>query len=176
MASTHGTMGKTRRRFANIGLLLHSHTLAAATTGTVEEALATYVIPKNAFDTNGMGIRVTVHGTTAANANSKLLAVYAGPIGGVAVVISAGAAISAGVIRQEVIIRRASATTINSIGQSVAAATALLTSRIAQTVTNLDTTGLTITVAATTPTAAADFTLRSFMIELLPETPSPADA
>lgn len=176
MAFSHTTAGRSRKRAA-IGsqALLGSHGLSAATAGTSEEVLATYTLPKGAVDTNGQGLRIIAWATTAANGNNKALGIRVNGLTGTVVAASAAAGINNGVIRLEAIVRRASSTTVNAIGMSIAAAVAALTNVAAGTVGNFDTADQTIVVTGTTATAAGDLTLRGFQIELLPETPSPTD-
>lgn len=55
-------------------LLLHSSTTQAATIGdTNETTLWSYTLPANTLRADGRGIRVTLTGTLAANANTKTI-------------------------------------------------------------------------------------------------------
>lgn len=174
MAFSHGVAGKSRKRYGIAGHLLGSHGLTATTAGTSEEVLATYTLVKGALDTNGQGLRILAWATTAGNANNKALAIRINGLTGILVAANAAAAINGGNIRLEAIVRRASATTINSIGMSIAAAVPALTNVGGSTVANFDTADQTIVVTGTTASQAGDLTLRGFQIEVLPETPSPS--
>jgi len=81
-----GAQGSTAGQFAvgtgtaaaTFGGTLFTSTTATATTGTIEETLLQYTLPANTLAVNGRGLRITVYGTTAANANSKTLKLYFG--------------------------------------------------------------------------------------------------
>jgi hypothetical protein len=53
-------------------------TTGVGNVGAGEDILMTYSLPANALNANGKGIRVTVYGTIANNANAKTVKVYFG--------------------------------------------------------------------------------------------------
>jgi hypothetical protein len=60
------------------GVLTVSTTQAGTTAVTTEEDLWTYSLPANTLSANGKSLRITVWGTTAANANTKNVRAYFG--------------------------------------------------------------------------------------------------
>ena len=74
---TSGTTvgGQTYR---GCGTLTTSVTATSTTAVTTEENLWTSILPANALDADGRGVRITVHIQTAPNANTKTLRVYFG--------------------------------------------------------------------------------------------------
>jgi len=60
------------------GVLTTNTTSAGTIADTNETDLWTYSLPASTLDTNGRGVRITVFGTAAANANLKTVKVYFG--------------------------------------------------------------------------------------------------
>jgi hypothetical protein len=175
MAFTHGTAGRSRKRMGIGAWLLNATGLSAATTGTVEEILGTYTLPKGALENVGDGLRIKATFLCAGNGNSKIVRIRMNGISGtiLATLTTTANAVPAII---DVLIGRVSATTVSGIAESRASAVAATAAAItAATVANLDTADQTIVATAITSTAAADISLRAFQIEALPATPTPAD-
>lgn len=127
------------------------NTTAVGNLGAGTDDLITYTLPANALSSNGKGIRVTVWGTTANNANAKTLTLN---FGSTAVLTNALTVSIAGVWRIEADIFRTGASTQAYISQLVTTGTAgvalndLETGASAQT----DTAAITIKCTATATT------------------------
>lgn len=141
---------------------------ATATGGTSEETLATYTLPASTLSANGKALRITVWGVGAANANSKTIKVV---LGSTVVSQMVSTASAAGYDLQALVVRSASnaqssrgfaSQNTQTGGAGVPTGYILPT-----TSTETDTSTIAITIKATTPTAAADFTLRGFIVEVM---------
>lgn len=71
------TMGTGSGTAALIGKA-HANTTAVGNVGTGADDLMTYSLPANSLSSNGKGVRVSMWGTTALNANAKTLNIYFG--------------------------------------------------------------------------------------------------
>lgn len=147
----------------------------AATTGTSEEVLATCTIPAATLATAGASIRVSFLAHTAANANNKTMKVRVGGIGGVVAytTVAAGANNQDFLPNAGILVTRTGATTATSYGyvtyvadkSSGGAAGGGTYADRALSVTWANANDLVIT--ALTPTAAGDFTLDSYLVEVV---------
>jgi hypothetical protein len=70
--------GEAATALADIGGILEQDVVASATTGTSEEPLMTYSLPADSLTQESDGVRITVWGQTAANANNKTLKIKFG--------------------------------------------------------------------------------------------------
>lgn len=173
MSASHGTLGKSRRRYAFGGVVTNSPALILPTTGTAEEILLTFTIPKGAIDRDGQGLRFTAS-FSSASGNSKSATMRFN--NGVSGTILASITGTGGVFVLEVILRRVSATTFAAIGRGSTGVAIALVSNLATVIAasgNWDTGDLTVAIDGTSPSAAAEIVLRSLLIEALPETPNP---
>jgi hypothetical protein len=143
--------------------VIHVNVTPAATTGTSEETLMSFSLPANALNVNGRGLRITVAGETAANANSKTFTIT---FGSVTLVTATGAYNGIGL--------NASATLLRSGVASFVARTSLFggttplafTASVSSGGTDL-TAAVTIAVKATTATAIGDATATFLLVEIL---------
>lgn len=151
---------------ATIGGVLCVNTTSQATTGTVEEVLATCTLPANALSANGKGVRIKVWGTSANNANNKTVNVRFGGIGGT---IVGGFLLNVALQHFSAdgigIRTGASAETWHfEVGRGIQSGTA--TKALMNTTTAVATSGaIDIVVTGTTPTAAGDFTFVGMIVE-----------
>lgn len=149
----------------------------AATTGTIEQVLATCSLPAGLLSANGSHIRFQIQATTAANANNKTLKVYLSASGGGlagSVCYTSGAAASNNEIwvpsAPGVMFPTGAATgrcSHNLWRGAKGGATAITamvwhTDQLAQTWAN----ALDIVISGTTPTSAGDLTLTGYTIEV----------
>ena len=157
-----GASATTNR--ANIGGVINVNTTSAATTGTSEETLASYSLPSNAFNANGNGIRVTVWGTTAGNANNKSAVLYFGTSARTVLINAAhNNVVWSGVVE---ILRTGSNAQLQT-ARSMYNVSGSAGSSYAETGTSAITDSAAIIVAlkATTPTAAGDLTFKGMIVE-----------
>jgi len=68
----------TSTGIVRVGGVLSCNVTPASNVGTAETDLMTYSLPANALSANTKGVRITVWGSTAANANSKAVRLYFG--------------------------------------------------------------------------------------------------
>jgi hypothetical protein len=145
--------------------VLNVNTTSQATTGTVEEVLATYTLPANTLSANGKGVRITAWGTTAANGNAKTTRIRFGGIGGTIVATVAGSSSGSAVVLSCVIARTGAATqTSVSLTQLMASSTNSVT--VAAPTQTLSGT-VDIVVTGTTATSAGDLTFVGMIVEAL---------
>lgn len=85
------TVGTGTATATIIGTLTTNTTSTGTAADVNETDLWTYTLPANALSANGRGVRITVHVTTAADANAKTIRVYFGgtPIANSATVLTA---------------------------------------------------------------------------------------
>jgi hypothetical protein len=140
------------------------NTTAQATTGLVEEVLATCAVPANTLSSNGMGLRITAWGTAVGNANAKNLRVRFGGIGGTALVVLSisGAGGTSWRLVGDVIRTGAATQEASASGSSASAITALSTSPTAALGGAVD-----VVVTGLTATAIGDATFKGLAVELL---------
>jgi hypothetical protein len=150
---------------ATLGGVLNVNTTSQATTGTVEEVLATYTLPANTLSANGKGVRITAWGTTAANGNAKTTRIRFGGIGGTIVATVAGSSSGSAVVLSCVIARTGAATqTSVSLTQLMASSTNSVT--VAAPTQTLSGT-VDIVVTGTTAASAGDLTFVGMVVEAL---------
>jgi hypothetical protein len=150
---------------ATLGGVLNVNTTSQATTGTVEEVLATYTLPANTLSANGKGVRITAWGTTAANGNAKTTRIRFGGIGGTIVATVAGSSSGSAVVLSCVITRTGAATqTSVSLTQLMASSTNSVT--VAAPTQTLSGT-VDIVVTGTTAASAGDLTFVGMIVEAL---------
>jgi hypothetical protein len=148
---------------ATLGGVLNVNTTSQATTGTVEEVLATYTLPANTLSANGKGVRITVSFEGAANTNSKTCRVRFGGIGGTIVTqrtfSTSGDFVRgvAEVIRTGAATQQSSGSTanVNGITSTVSAPTQTLSGAVD------------IVATCITATASGDATFRYMLVEAL---------
>jgi len=68
----------TGTQTATLGGTMSVNTTSTSTTGLIEETLMQFSLPANTLSTTGRGVRLTVAGNFAANANTKTIRVYFG--------------------------------------------------------------------------------------------------
>jgi hypothetical protein len=134
---------------------------AAATTGTTKQTLGTYTIPANALAANGKGYRITAWYTTAANANSKTMAIDFGSQTSVATKTTTT---SADVVVLTVIILKTGSSTQSVLGTAYATAASIPVNTAGS---QTDTAAIVVNLTATTGTSSGDATLQSFIVEVL---------
>jgi hypothetical protein len=146
---------------ATVGGIFCVNTTSQATTGTVEEVLATCTLPANAMSANGKGIRVTAWGTSAANANSKTIRIRYTGIGGSSICLHTATINASGWRAQGEIIRTGAATqeftclaTMNTSSQVISGTSTVTLANASD-----------IVVTATTATAAGDITFKGLLVE-----------
>lgn len=149
-----------------------------ATTGTVEEVLATCALPAGTLSANGATLRVSVFLHTAANANSKSFAVRVGGLAGAITYSSGGsAANNLNIIFPGAgahVIQRTGATTATAQGYANAHTDKATTAMSVAFAAYLDravsitwANALDLVITGTTPTAAGDLTLDSYLVEVV---------
>lgn len=179
MAATHGSAGRSRRFYGVVGQLLGSFGLNVGGS-TSEIVVASYTLPKGALETAGQGLRISASAAWVSSANSKTMRIRLNGLTGNILAVLVGTTTN-GVALQTVVRRAASATTFVAsgfgIGDGTTAAVTSVTNLLSTTIANsgnFDTGNVTIDVTLVNATASETF-LRSFQVELLPETPNPAD-
>jgi hypothetical protein len=155
---------------AVIGGVLNVNTTSQATTGTVEEVLATYTLPANTLSANGKGLRVTVWGTVTGNTNAKVLRVRFGGIGGtqIATVSTSTAAHTAFYLTASVV--RTGAATQASTGVGTVGQTGGATSSVSTSVTTPAQTlsgAVDVVVTGTTASASGEATFSGLIVEAI---------
>lgn len=148
---------------ATIGGVLCVNTTSQATTGTVEEVLATCTIPANALSANGKGVRISVSVFTAANANTKTASIRFGGIGGTVIATTGGTAANNIAGQLNAVVLRTGAATQYSYGSANYDTSSVRVTRGAPTQTLSN--AVDIVVTGTTPTAAGDLTFGAFVVE-----------
>lgn len=147
---------------------------AAATTGTTEEVLATCSMSAGLLTTSGHAIRINFFGHTAANANNKAVSVRVGGIGGT--VVATFAAISLNdqmiVAAKPITVSYLSSTTATAIGEIARQPTggtsfAVLGGHAYNDLSITWANALDVVITATTVSAAGDFTLDTYQVELI---------
>lgn len=157
------TYATTAGSSVTVGGVFCVNTTSQATTGTVEEILATCTIPANTLSIDGTGLRVKTWGTFAANGNSKTLNIRFGGIGGTIVGnwTSTGNATAWSV--ESVIVRTGAATQVaygNGFGFNLAPRTQ--TASPSQTLSG----AVDLVVTGTTATASGDATFLGLIVEV----------
>jgi hypothetical protein len=137
---------------------------ATATTGTAEEVLATCTVPANILNATAVTLRVTASGLTAANANTKIVRIRWGGIGGNACAAQSTSGSGVGWRMMAEITRLATSTTewcegIASAGTAISNTISAPTLDAAATQT--------IVITGTTATQAGDATMYHYMVEML---------
>lgn len=151
-----------------VGGVLNVNTTSQATTGTVEEILATYTLPANALSANGKGVRITAWGFGAANANAKVFRLRFGGIAG-SIIASGSSTTSSAVFRiQGEVLRTGAATQVASgvwtAGASLS--TAVVTHGTAAPTQTLSGT-VDIVITGTTAASAGDLTFTALIVEAI---------
>jgi hypothetical protein len=145
----------------------------ASTTGTSEEVLGTCTLPANTMSADGDTLNILITAVTAANANTRQVRFRFGGIGGAIIYDSASTSSNGQVwISQSGgLATRISSTEIRSffqVNRSAKGGTATVTGMgwMEDTATVDFSISNDLVVTATTPTAAGDFTLNSFVVLL----------
>jgi hypothetical protein len=146
-----------------VGGALNVNTTVQATTGTIEEVLATYTLPANTLSANGKGVRVTAAGLTAANGNTKTMRVRFGGIGGTQVCSSTTATSGVAWHQTAEIFRTGAATQITGCTSTAGTAANTNINTAAQTLSGT----VDIVVTGTTATASGDATLYYLVVEAI---------
>lgn len=153
------TAGLSRRSMSVEGCVLAAAP-NVATTGTVEQVLATIVLPNKLLNNNSDCLILNTFGYTAANGNNKQLRVRLGSLTGTLLMDSSAVAANAQAVFGELYLFRVSG---GPSGLVVALANTLTGATITTNANNLTlnpNTGLSpIVITGTTPTAAGDLTL-----------------
>lgn len=136
-----------------------------ATTGTTEQTLASYSLPPNTLGAITAGLRVRAFFSTAGNGNNKTFKLTFGS----ATMTTATRPLNNGFIRAEATVFRTGASAQYWFGEylSGTASTWDSESPSAGTMTETDTSAITIAVKGTTPTASGDLTLKAWTVEVL---------
>lgn len=141
------------------------NTTSQATTGTIEEVLATYTLPAYTFSATGKGARVSATFILAANGNSKTARLRFGGLSG-QVMTGVVSTNSGGFITLLGSVYRTGAN-----AQFITDAMGFITSAVAvsgtSTTTKTDTADIAIVATGETPTASGDLTVRSLVVEFL---------
>ena len=135
-------------------------TTDAATTGTVEEVLATYTLPANALSANGKGVRISAVyvGTGAGN---KQVHLRFGGIGGT-LISTMAASTTAGAYFAEALVFRSGASAQIALGS--ASVTGVAPTRTTSTPAQVETGTIDIVATATTATLG-QLTFRALLVE-----------
>lgn len=133
-------------------------------TGATETDLRTYTMPANAFSSNGKGVRITAHGTTANNANAKTVRVYFDGvvIGSIALTTS-----QANTFRLDGEVLYDSGTNSRAIMQIIQGGTATQTICTSTTVTTYTTSNPAIIKVTGQGVADSDIVVRGIVIEYI---------
>ncbi len=147
---------------ATLGGTLFTSTTATSTTGLVEETLLSYTLPANTLAVNNRGVRITVWGSLAANANAKTVKLMFG--GTILQVYSAGTGNNLAWNVSSTVLRSGSATQTENSNLIVGTAwlgsiTGAITENLAAPVI--------ITLKATTPTTIGDVTAAGMLVEAI---------
>lgn len=140
------------------------NTTAQATTGTVEEVLATCTLPANAMSANGKGVRITAWGSLAANGNSKTLNLRFGGLSGTIIAAWTSTGNASGWNLFSTVIRTGAATQV-AFGNGYGFNLAPRTTDAAPTQTLSG--AVDIVVTGTTATASGDATFKGLIVEFL---------
>jgi hypothetical protein len=154
---------------ATLGGVLNVNTTSQATTGTVEEVLATYTLPANTLSANGKGLRITMRGTMVSTTNSRVFRIRFGGIGGtiVGLVSSTTAAHTQARIVVE-IIRTGSATQITTGTSTYGANSGAAVASVTNTAPTQDlTAAVDIVVVGETSAALGDVTFTALIVEAI---------
>lgn len=135
---------------------------STATTGTSKETLLQCVLPANAFNTTARWIELVAFGVTAANGNTKTFGV---DFGATNCATHTGAFNATAWRAHLVITRVGSNSQICNSQQQVGTGASLVQTQASPAET--DSGNININVFATTPTAAADFTLKGVFVRFL---------
>lgn len=147
---------------STLGSVLNVNTTTQATTGTSEEILATYTLPANTLSANGKGVRITAHGTLAANGNTKVVRIRFGGIGGTTVTARSTVGNNVAWEATALIFRTGAATQI-AVGRAFSSLDNVQLSDSAPTQTLAN--AIDIVVTGTTATAIGDLTFKSLIVE-----------
>ena len=152
------TVGASTAMSGMIGNLFVDST-ARTTAGTSEETLSSYTLPASALSSTMTGLRVTAFGSTASNANAKVVKLYFGST----VVGTATTSTSAAPWRIEATVLRTGPST-QSYGSSIVTSA---TTAAAGTSTQTDTSPILVKVTGETVSAAGDATHLGTTIETI---------
>jgi len=148
---------------ATLGGVLSTNVTATSTTGLVEETLMQYSLPANTLAVNGRGVRITVGGTFAANANTKTLIVYFGAatigFSNSLVVAPNGVSYTGTFTVHRVSATTQTSTTLHGVAFNVEARRTAATETLANAVI--------IKVTGTGPTTIGDITANLLMVEAI---------
>ena len=147
--------------YAVVGGRICTSTTSAATTGTTIQTLASCPIPVSALSVDGMGLKVKAWGQTAANANSKTLAIHFGGT----VCSTLTSTVNNGAMVVESTILRTGAATQECVGTGISGAGTA--NGIRATPAEDTTASITLAIKATTATAIGDFTFKGVTVEVL---------
>lgn len=149
-------------RFSRTSPILNVNVTPVSNVSTTETDLMTYTLPAGWMSANGMGIRVSAFGTTAANGNSKTVRLY---FGASVVAIQAAITSSGSAWHTTMIVLRTGATTQVSGGNIW---TALNTGNPASPSPTETLSGtVIIKVTGQSATAGADVTQTGMVVEAL---------
>ena len=156
----------TSTGFPTVGGVICVNTTSTATTGTVEEVLATCTLPANALSANGKGVRISATATTAANGNTKVYRIRFGGIAGGVLASPTITTSGAGVSAIAHVIRTGSSAQYGW-SQSVTGTDGATGNSSFQDVVlgATDTGTIDIVVTGTTATAAGDLTHKAVIVE-----------
>jgi hypothetical protein len=91
--------------------VLNVNTTSQATTGTIEEVLATYTLPANTLSANGKGIRITAWAAGSGGGN-KTLRIRVGGLGGTQIAVTNTATGAGGYVVDALVFRTGAATQV----------------------------------------------------------------
>lgn len=166
VVSLGGSSFSAATNSAVVGGVFCVNTTSTATTGTVEEVLATCTLPANALSANGKGVRISATATTAANGNTKVYRIRFGGIAGGQLVAPTITTSGAGVAAIAYVIRTGSGAQYGwgsaTTGTDGAAGNASMNDVVLGVT---DTGTIDIVVTGTTATAAGDLTHKAIIVE-----------
>lgn len=154
--------GESRQGMSVRGCLLSKVGTFPTQTGS-EEVMATFVVPRKTLCSDGKSLRLFAIFTTAANGNNKTVQVRTGSLTGTSIYTSGALTSNNTAIMLDLYIVRISATSYFVYG--TCGGVVAFTTDTADAIND----GVTLVITGTTPSSAADLTLKAAWVEMLPE-------